>query len=72
MNLRLFVINYLIDSAICFSERKRSNAGEEQTDYLASHTIKSEIIYTVTDVSQVEQGKGGFVKSIRGKVLNVH
>lgn len=30
----------------------------------------SKIIYTVTDVSNVEQGVGGFVSAVRGKFPN--
>ena len=47
--------------------RTKSDAGNEQKDYRPhSQAGDSTIIYTVTDVSMVEQGAGGFVKAVKG------
>ena len=57
-------------SIICHRSRTRSDAGSEQSDFLPHSTNgTSEIIYTVTDVSLVEQGVGGFVKAVKGWFL---
>ena len=51
---------------ICFSTI--SETGLEQEDYHLPDREgpHSEIIYTVKDVSSVEQGQGGFVRAVRG------
>ena len=45
-----------------------SQTGLEQEDYhLPDHVgPHSEIIYTVKDVSSIEQGQGGFVRAVKG------
>uniref|UniRef100_A0A7M5WLZ5 FERM domain-containing protein n=1 Tax=Clytia hemisphaerica TaxID=252671 RepID=A0A7M5WLZ5_9CNID len=52
--------------------RTKSDASNEQRDYRPhSQAGDSEIIYTVTDVSMVEQGAGGFVKAVKAKHENL-
>ena len=60
----LFSTHFLL-----FSERRKSSARDEQHDYRRNSQGNAEIIYTVTDVSQVEQGRGGFVSAVRGKLI---
>ncbi|XP_057314231.1 titin-like isoform X2 [Hydractinia symbiolongicarpus] len=48
--------------------RPLSNVGLDQSDYHRPHESgSSQIIYTVTDVSNVEQGAGGFVRAVKAK-----
>lgn len=59
-----FQFNLIIFLLSC---RCHSSAGVEQTDvYLPHEGERAEILYTVRDVSDVEQGQGGFVRSIKG------